>query len=274
MAHMKFSYASSHDPLETLMSFLLGVAYAASFILSITSIFYNLCIITENKWLDGLIWLVIGIVLVFIQNFYNRAISKPDIKEKQPEEQQEHIEDISNISDNKGKIRYCKYCGGKINNITKQCSSCGKVSFLRKYASTIAITLLTLLLIAASVLIVLLIIQNTKLNDDITLLDNSNVELQQTVSDLTLELSTLTENYTLLESSKNELETKYKENTRSMIEAIYELSDYQNNFAYVTEAGTKYHKKSCSILFNVDTLYCDTIYELERNGYTSCLICY
>lgn len=185
------------------------------------------------------------------------------------------------IENRKGKIQYCKYCGGKIDNATKQCTSCGKGSFIKRHSSSIVIILLTILLTATFIFAICLVTQNINLKEKITLLESSNSELVQTVSDLTLELSTLSENYTLLETSKNELETskneletEYKENTRAMIDAIWELGDYQNDFAYVTAAGEKYHKKSCSILLNEKTLYCDTIYKLKQSGYSPCLICY
>ena len=46
------------------------------------------------------------------------------------------------MRDNKEKIRYCKYCGNKIDNTTKTCTGCGKKFFnLKKLCSKLVIVL-------------------------------------------------------------------------------------------------------------------------------------
>ncbi len=165
------------------------------------------------------------------------------------------------------KTRYCKYCGNEIDNITKVCSSCGKGSFFRRHGFSVSTIIFALLFMFSCVVSVILIIQNVSLKANIETLKTSNDELKAAVSSLSEEFDDLTKSYDALES-------KYEENTKGMIDAIYELNDYQNDFAYVTQVGEKYHKRSCFIVSDIKTLHCNTIIELKQQGYEACLLCY
>ena len=58
---------------------------------------------------------------------------------------------------------------------------------------------------------------------------------------------------------------KYEEQTLKYSDDLFTLNWYQNDFAYGTENGEKYHKLTCSTLMNSNVVYGNTIEMWKRN---------
>lgn len=81
--------------------------------------------------------------------------------------------------------------------------------------------------------------------------------------------SKLTDTYSQLQKrtgSRDMFASKYHD-------TLDQLEMYQDDFAYVTRMGSKYHKLNCYHIENAD-LFIDTIQELKQSGYEPCSDCY
>jgi len=147
--------------------------------------------------------------------------------------------------------RYCKKCGGKIDNISEVCSSCGKQYFSFKKALPI-----TLLLILSMLLIGLNITQYViHLNDktQIEELDNTVKERGITISSQKSTISTNKNKISSLEKEISDLESELSEVRSNSFDQMWKLYFYEEHVVIVADDGTNlYHTYGCDYL---DTSY-------------------
>lgn len=84
MAVVRFNYTKHEDALwKTVISFIFGLIYAICVILTISCFFMDLMLITNNKWIDGIIWFILAIITFGIQNIVDSKLKtlSSDIRE-------------------------------------------------------------------------------------------------------------------------------------------------------------------------------------------------
>lgn len=172
----------------------------------------------------------------------------------------------------KEKIRFCKYCGGQIDMNQKQCTSCGKKFF--KASRIISLRVLCIVELVAILLLTYTSIywyyfyrinyRNAKEYYEIIKTQSQEIET------LELKNSEYIKADKILIDEYDKLQIEYE---KTVIDSIG-LDAYQEDFAYYTNTGSKYHKLSCSYLKNSSTLYGDNINSLKAFGYSPCELCY
>lgn len=166
------------------------------------------------------------------------------------------------------KIRYCKYCGGEIDSKTKICTQCGK-NFAR-FKKIMLIIYIVLSAIFIGITSTLLIISYRKIDN----ICSENDDLKMKVEQLTNSNEVINNEFVKLSKENESLKDKYEEQTLKYSDDLFTLNWYQNDFAYGTENGEKYHKLTCSTLMNSNVVYGNTIEMWKRNGYEECSLCY
>lgn len=180
------------------------------------------------------------------------------------------------------KKKYCKYCGGLLNE-DRICSECGhkffKIRIKKDKYLTIALAISTLVLLFISL----------DLYNNNNVIHNNNTIYKQQIADLNIEVSDLkerldnaNENYKYLKSQlnsvneyKDKLSKDYDEIREEYLDAYSELHDYYNYFAaYAPNYGNCYHKLNCFYLNKSNVIYYDYIPDIERRGYRPCSYCY
>ncbi len=147
--------------------------------------------------------------------------------------------------------RYCKNCGGPIDNKKKKCMGCGKQYFhLPKV--TLLRGIVIILIIALTGLAVFQLTQTIEANNYILTLENK------------------------LQSTQESLDT-YKESYKSLLaennSTKKELYFWDNYAVIVTEAGSKYHRYGCYHLDDCKSFWIYNIEAAKSRGYTPCLDC-
>lgn len=68
MGVVRFKYTKHEDALwKTVVSYILGLLYAVFVMLCISSLLMNLVLITNSRWIDGIIWFLLSFVALGIQ---------------------------------------------------------------------------------------------------------------------------------------------------------------------------------------------------------------
>lgn len=169
----------------------------------------------------------------------------------------------------KDKKRFCKYCGNEIDPKEKVCTGCGKKFFnIKVFFSKITIIILLICLLVSVASNIIFIKRISEYQAEIVNLSEELFKVEANLKTKETSLNTLHDSYKKLESEK-------KNTFKEFLEATYLLGDYQNDFAYVTSAGSKYHKRDCTFIKSAtSTIYCGTIIDLTRQGYKACSECY
>lgn len=170
-------------------------------------------------------------------------------------------DDASNLLKNtKSSIRYCKHCGGEIDQ-NKKCTKCGKKYFhLNSFKLLAAFALL--ITISFGISINTLIQQKSLLDSQAQAIDSIQVELQNTQSEL------------------NNLTIKYDAEIDQALE-LFEIIDianelirfYVNNAVIVTENDGYFHRYGCSHISDSPFLIYN-IANARKKGYLACNDCW
>lgn len=160
------------------------------------------------------------------------------------------------------KQRYCKYCGGAIDNETKQCEKCGKQYFCFRVIKKGLLIAAQFLLVLA--LIGVIIVQNVQHNAEVA-------DLTEKVENLDLQLS------------RKESEMRYLNDDFSAAKSRLEFFDQHVVFMPLGESAfmdeNEYHKQSCShfrkhLLLSAPADFCAMDVEMAQYmGYRPCPDC-
>lgn len=147
MPRIRFYYTKHKSAVSTIISFLLGIVGSLFLVLLIYGLF-------TGFGFYSLICLIPYFLFMFIQTAFDNYIQNksPKITSNQETTNNEktdkkgfHIKPMKT----KGKIRYCKYCGGQIDN-NHTCTSCGKQYLNIKTAYIFVITILCIIFASCS----------------------------------------------------------------------------------------------------------------------------
>ena len=170
-----------------------------------------------------------------------------------------------------GSTRYCKKCGGKIDDIRKVCSSCGKQYFSFKKA------LPTMLLLFLSVILIGLNITQlfVHLNDKAKIeeLDNTVKERNITISSQKSTISSNKTKITNLENEVSDLESQLSEVRSNSFEQWWKLYFYEEHVVVVPDDGTNlYHTYGCDYL-DTSSFWVYNTEAAVNLGYNPCRYC-
>lgn len=150
------------------------------------------------------------------------------------------------------KEKYCKKCGGHINNATKKCESCGRQYFKIKPSA-----------VCIAVLAVFLVI-SVAFNVHQYYVGQNNIA---EINELSSEVSSLNDKVTSLKSSIRNITTKVWQDSS-------ELKFYEEYAAIVCDDGTKkYHVYDCEDC-DTSSFWIYNIEAAEEQGYYPCSKCH
>ena len=178
------------------------------------------------------------------------------------------------------KKKYCKYCGGLLNE-DRICSECGhkffKIRIKKDKYLTIALAISTL---------VLLFISLGLYNDNNVIHKNNEIYKQQiadlnsSIEELNVQLDGARKRYDTLSVTNDALNEAYhdlsRDNSacsRENMRLKDELEEYYNDLAFYLPNGDCYHKWSCYHIRD-SYVYYDIIPNIKNRGLRACKDCY
>lgn len=164
------------------------------------------------------------------------------------------------------KQKYCKHCGGAIDNETKKCSKCGKQYFRPQIRWG---TVFAFIVICLAIGITLISLQRIgQYQDQIVQLNNRITDLEATISTKDIRISNL-EDQISDKNDRNRKMIREKQNLESKI-AFY---DENVVFVRANDLGT-YHKYDCLMFKYNDTLFwAYTPKTANERGFDPCWYC-
>lgn len=167
---------------------------------------------------------------------------------------------------------YCKKCGNVIDDNTKICTGCGKKYFNFKRLFNNNVLFVSCIIIFLLCFLGYTFYQVNTVKQFKDKLNKANEENSiQSIKNMELIAQNNEERKTI---AKLEDDISYKDALiENSVKESQELKAYQQCFAFITDTGKKYHKRSCSHIKNRN-IYYDTIVDLQNQGYTPCKDCY
>lgn len=207
-------------------------------------------------------------------------ISKDDeltqkVNKSKSEETQ--IKDIKKTKKEKlPKKRYCKLCGGLIDNDTKKCSNCSKQYFkIKKPKFNKFVCIITIFAVMILTLAGLNVYQYINYNDYIIKTDATMQELNNEIDNLNSTIKSKTQTINYWRGLYNSQENTFNSGNNE------DLEWYEENVAVIYDNGTNlYHKHRClSAIKTNRNVGCNSywIYNIEaaeQKGYTKCPDCH
>lgn len=179
---------------------------------------------------------------------------------------------ITNVSKSK-KQRFCKHCGGAIDNESKKCSKCGKQYFRLRinWGSTFAVTITVLAIAIAAVSLY----RTFEYQNEITLLKDQQALLQNQIDELTSNVYDKNVKITKLEKQIEDKNLKYTKLLKEKQNLQTKVDFYDDCVVFVLDDGTnRYHKFDCFVFTYSNSEYWAYNIEYARyRGYKACFAC-
>lgn len=269
MAHIRFTYNKNNQkPFLSFISYLLGLGYALFAMASLGSLISGFNLITGNRWLDLLIYIIGIIICVLLQAVVNNYISTPNHPAPTtalpssptnipPEDKMQELS--KNEKPHKKANRYCKYCGSLVDPSTKKCTGCGKQYFnlKSKFVHVKKIIFICSVLMNIFLIIFGVYIYNLYVGEH-----NALEASDKTITELT----------THLEEVQHKLwESEEQANLYLWDHSKAEFLD--KHVVFITENSSKYHKYNCNLIAGRDTYYW-FLEDALADGYVPCSRCF
>lgn len=160
------------------------------------------------------------------------------------------------------KQRYCKYCGGAIDNQTKKCEKCHK-QYFRITRTGVIVCCMCVLILA---LVTGIAYQHNRYEQDVAMLNAQIAELEEKYDSTHLKLFDRIKESVALKREIESLENQ-------IAEYEWQVNFYNDHVVFVSDDGTnKYHNLTCGDL-DLSYFWAYNVEFAELKGYSPCSKC-
>lgn len=194
------------------------------------------------------------------------AVSSNTTLEYTEKSQQRVIMPSTPIDSGKTKQRYCKLCGGAIEQTTKRCTKCGKQYFRLKI--DVAVLFLAVTLILSIAICIMGIFRISQYKQQISHMSNRISELETTVESRNKTIS----QYEQQIADKNKRSSELIQEKNKLEQKV---NFYDRHIVFVLDDNTnRYHKYDCTVFrFSTESFWAYNTEAAKSRGYTACFAC-